>query len=252
LARPYLGHPLLTVLVFALFMNSKIFSRRGSNRPYASFEYAKESPLFDYCVSTTIRSHISAAVSRSSVLRLPASPLLRHGITAILLLTGIGLTAPHARAQATTATASRKADLQVGGYFTLIPAPDYTRDTFYGGGGYATYEFYKGIGVEFNIKHAGTSDLNIYERTYELGGTYTRRYRHVYPYVRGSYGRGVFNFPNSRANLAYNLFSVGGGADIPIATHINLRGDFEYQRWLSFPNDGLTPSPISVGAAYHF
>ncbi len=31
-----------------------------------------------------------------------------------------------------------------------------------------------------------------------------------------------------------------------------IRGDYEYQKWTSFPNGGLTPQLVTIGAAYHF
>ena len=54
------------------------------------------------------------------------------------------------------------------------------------------------------------------------------------------------------ANLAYNLFAVGGGLDYRILRHVNARADFEYQRWMGFPPNGLAPSLLTFGAAYHF
>jgi hypothetical protein len=66
------------------------------------------------------------------------------------------------------------------------------------------------------------------------------------------YGRGVFNFPYDVANLAYNLFAGGVGADVRVLPYLNLRLDYEYQRWLSFPPTGLTPQILTVGVAYHF
>jgi len=58
----------------------------------------------------------------------------------------------------------------------------------------------------------------------------------------------------SVGNFAYNLFAIGGGADYKLRRSINLRGDFEYQRWLKGPTlaNGLTPYLASVGVAYHF
>ena len=59
------------------------------------------------------------------------------------------------------------------------------------------------------------------------------------------YGRGVFNFPNMvdsvtntltpTANLAYNIGAIGTGLDYRIVPGMNVRADFEYQRWIGFP-----------------
>lgn len=161
------------------------------------------------------------------------------------------------RAQASRATAYRKADLQIGGYFTYVK-PDYTPQNFRGFGGYLTYDFKPHWGVEASVRQANTTGANhVYERTYEIGGRYVFHKGPFNPYARASFGRGVFNFPYIDpnppiANLAYNLFSFAGGVDYNLIPAINLRADYEYQSWLSFPPRGLKPQALSVGVAYHF
>lgn len=157
-----------------------------------------------------------------------------------------------------TATASRKADLKIGGGFTLANA-DYS-GRFKGGMGFVTYDFMRHVGIEGNfhfVKGGGVN--NLYEKTYEIGGRYFRNYgdNRFSPYVKGLYGRGVFNFPayvpsGPHPNLAYNMFAAGAGLDYKFRLHIYFRGDFEYQHWLGFPPNGLTPTLFTVGAAYHF
>ncbi|MEZ2345402.1 outer membrane beta-barrel protein [Terriglobus sp. RCC_193] len=160
----------------------------------------------------------------------------------------------HANGQAGTATAYRKADLQAGGYFTIVSS-DYGPH-YRGWGAYAAYDFKPHWGVEFNFRQANTPNNDkLYERTYELGGRYViLRKNRFNPYARVSYGRGVFNFPYDRANLAYNLMAFGGGLDYNLTRSINLRGDYDYQHWFSFPSSGssLAPQAFSVGVAYHF
>ena len=73
--------------------------------------------------------------------------------------------------------------------------------------------------------------------------------------LHGWSGRGVFNFTVDTvtvANLAYNMIAIGGGTDYSLTRSINLRGDFEYQKWFSFPPNGLSPTVFSFGGAYHF
>ena len=73
-------------------------------------------------------------------------------------------------------------------------------------------------------------------------------------------GRGVFNFPPSpsdlsagpAANLAYNIWAVGIGSDYSLRPSLNVRIDYEYQRWNGFPPNGLSPEVFSFGVAYHF
>lgn len=167
-----------------------------------------------------------------------------------------------ANGQASTATAYRKADLQAGGQFSVV-WPDYGQRLI-GYGGYVAYDFLPHWGVEFNIRQAkSTNNSDLTERTYEFGGRYVIMHRSgFHPYARVSYGRGVFNFPKGDTfygyNQAYNLMAFGGGVDYNLTRSINLRGDFDYQHWFSFPgigssaNRSLSPQAVSVGVAYHF
>lgn len=169
----------------------------------------------------------------------------------------LSLASPSSNAQATQATGIRAADLQIGGSFVYV-SPDYSPEHFRGLGGYVTYDFKPHWGIEANIRQANTTGVNhIYERTYEIGGRYVYHLPPFNPYLRASIGRGVFNFPYydpspPSANLAYNMYSLAGGVDYNLIPSINLRGDYEYQRWGSFPPRGISPQVISVGVAYHF
>ena len=108
-------------------------------------------------------------------------------------------------------TASRRADLQVGIGFTDGKS-DYSPDNYKGGAVYATLDFTNHLGAEFVIHQVDSPDHDkAYERTYELGARYFRTYGRFVPYVKGMYGRGVFNFPLNLANLAYNIFTGGAG-----------------------------------------
>ena len=127
---------------------------------------------------------------------------------------------------------------------------------------YGTFDFSQHFGVEgvFHKVDYG-SGSTLYEKTYEIGPRYYRTYGPLVPYVKLMYGRGVFNFPpdpppapqdQARANLAYNIFAGGIGLDIKVRPYLNVRGDFEYQTWPSFPQNGLSPEVLTIGAAYHF
>jgi Outer membrane protein beta-barrel domain len=151
-----------------------------------------------------------------------------------------------------TSTASRRFDLQAGGGFVLDNS-DYDPNKLKGFAFYSTLDVTHHFGGEivFHQANSGTGD-KVYERTYEIGPRYYRHYGRFAPYIKGMYGRGVFNFPNSVANLAYNLFAGGGGVDVRILPYLNVRADYEYQTWRSFPPSGLTPQVITIGVAYHF
>jgi hypothetical protein len=66
------------------------------------------------------------------------------------------------------------------------------------------------------------------------------------------YGRGVYNFHNSVANVAYNVYTYGGGADIHVRRWLNVRADYELQSWMSFPLGTLHPSVVTISLAYRF
>jgi len=172
----------------------------------------------------------------------------------------IGFTGAKLHGQASP-TASRAGDLQIGAMFNLANT-DYRPEKFKGYGFYSTYDFRYHIGIEGEFHQINDPDTTegIYERTYEIGPRYVLHYGRFAPYGKVMYGRGVFNYPpvfgdpkiGPIANLAYNLFAIGGGVDYHLMTGLNVRADYEYQQWLSFPPNGLTPKIFSVGAAYRF
>jgi opacity protein-like surface antigen len=149
-------------------------------------------------------------------------------------------------------TASRAGDLQVGGGFT-IGRPDYLTNRITGFAFYSTFDFTPHFGAEVDFHQANDrSGTQVYERTYEFGGRYFRHYGRFAPYAKGLYGRGVYNFNQSQANLAYNMLVGGGGIDVAVHPRINVRADYEYQHWFGFQFSGLNPQLITIGAAYHF
>jgi hypothetical protein len=151
-----------------------------------------------------------------------------------------------------TSTASRRADLQIGAGF-VIANSDYEVNYIKGGAFYATLDLTNHLGGEFVIHQANSSiGDNVYERSYEIGPRYHRTYGRFSPYIKVMYGRGVFNFPKNVANLAYNMFAGGAGVDVRITRYLNVRADYEYQDWLSFPPNGLSPQVYTIGVAYHF
>jgi opacity protein-like surface antigen len=152
-------------------------------------------------------------------------------------------------------TASRAGDLQIGGGFSNANT-DYLPQRVNGGTAYFDFDFYRHLGVEGEFRFLKDGGTNIYEKTYEIGGRYSRVYKDRYqPYGKLMYGRGVFNFATdgqTTANLAYNMIAAGGGMDYRALPHLNIRAEFEYQRWLGFPPNGLSPTVVTIGAAYRF
>lgn len=172
---------------------------------------------------------------------------------AVLGLSLVVLTSASLFGQAST-TASRRFDVQAGGQF-VIAKSDYSPQKFKGAGVYATVDFTYHLGAEIDFRQLNSPADSSYERTYEAGVRYHRTYGRFAPYIKGMYGRGVFNFVQGStvlANLAYNEFVGGVGTDIRILPYLNARADYEYQSWRNFPDHGLTPQLLSIGVAYHF
>ena len=162
------------------------------------------------------------------------------------------------RAQASY-TATRAGDLQVGAGVSFGKS-DYDSAIFGGTGEslrgfdlYSTFDFKPHFGIEANFRQTKPSyGEQVYERTYEIGGRYVYPFHRLNPYAKLMYGRGVFNYPNDIANLAYNLYSVGAGADFRLLNGVNLRLDYEHAHWFGFPLTALTPNVGTIGVAYHF
>jgi opacity protein-like surface antigen len=179
----------------------------------------------------------------------------------LLAICLVGFAAGRLHAQATP-TAETPGVLQIGAMFN-IAAPDYRPQKFYGYGFYTTFDFKYHIGFEGEFHQINDTDSaeGIYERTYEIGPRYVLHHDRFDPYAKIMYGRGVFNYPlmldetghvSQTANIAYNIAAIGAGLDYRVVPAMNVRVDYEYQDWFSFPPNGLTPMILSVGVAYHF
>ncbi len=177
----------------------------------------------------------------------------RAAALAAIAVVSVLLAAPSARAQSIP-TASRIADLQVGGGFVFAHSGyNFTPITLIGGAGYFTYDWRPHWGIEGAFHHArATQDTTVYERTYEFGPRIFLTRGAVSPYAKLFYGRGVYNFHNSLANVAYNMYTYGGGADFHVLRSLNVRADYELQNWIGFPLGTLHPSVVTIGVAYHF
>ena len=197
---------------------------------------------------TTLPDHRRKIGARTS------SGLRWYLVAAGVLLTMAAVCAPtQARAQSGT-TASRIGDLQVGGGFVFARSGyNFTPIHLVGFGAYATFDPRSHWGGEIDFRNVkGTQYSTIYERTYQIGpGVFLHRGR-LAPYGKFLIGRGVYNFTNSIANVAYNMYTYGGGVDVQATRSINVRGDYEYQNWVGFPLGTLHPSVFTLGVAYHW
>jgi hypothetical protein len=192
----------------------------------------------------------------------PSSPRRTRLVSSILFVfaCSLGSVCPQLHSQVTPA-ATRPIDLQAGTTFNL-GSSDYAAPILRGFGFYTTVDFTRhfGIEAEFHQLDDPNAAQGVYERTYEVGPRYVLHYGRLAPYAKFMIGRGVFNFPpppgdptgGPAANLAYNMWAGGLGADYRIRPSIKLRVDYEFQRWAGFPPNGLSPGVFSLGVAYHF
>jgi Outer membrane protein beta-barrel domain len=148
-------------------------------------------------------------------------------------------------------TAARPGDAQIGIGYNL-GRPDYIPQNFQGVTAYADFDFRAHFGVEAEFHQINnTSGYQSFERTYEIGGRYLRTYGPLVPYVKAMVGRGYFEYPYGQTELDYNMFAVGVGADVKVGPYLRIRGEYELQKWASFPNGGLAPQIVTIGVAYH-
>jgi opacity protein-like surface antigen len=178
--------------------------------------------------------------------------LVRRILAATLLAFSVAACAT-ANAQSRE-TATRIGDLQLGGGFVFAQSNyNFNPMKLVGGSLYTTFDKRNHWGGEFDFRHnRSTSDSTVYERTYEIGPRVFVHRGPLIPYAKVMYGRGVYNFHNSVANVAYNMYTFGGGADYQLTRSLNFRADYEYQTWMGFPIQNLHPSVITIGVAYHF
>lgn len=164
------------------------------------------------------------------------------------------------RAQAKPA-AIRSLNTQFGGTIDF-ESPDYHSAKLFGFGLYSTIDWRPHFGVEVSLHQLmdSNSTRKLRVQTFEAGPRYVLRLGPWNPYVKLLVGRGSFRFPpdprypanGSVATLGYTFWSGGAGTDYRLNRSINLRVDYEWQRWVSFPPYGRSPQVFSLGAAYHF
>lgn len=200
---------------------------------------------------------------------LRAAAFWRGGVAlpAFCLITSAGTGLERCAEAQATYTASRAGDLQVGAGFVfgashyLTPALGLSFPMPLNGNGeslrgvhaYGTFDFKPHLGAEMTFGQTSPSyGAGVYERTYEIGGRYAYAVGRLRPYGKISYGRGVFNYPQSIANIAYNLSGISAGFDFNLTRSINVRGEYEHQHWFRFPLTPLAPNLAIVGVAYHF
>src|ERR1700722_1597385 len=205
---------------------------------------------------------MSNKASTKKFAKLAADLLPGLKIAALLCLISFAGVRLHAQALPTATSAGV---LQAGGEFNYASS-DYVPQKIKGGGAYVGFDFKYHWGIEAEFHQINDSDptTQIYERTYEIGPRYVLRLGRIEPFAKVMYGRGVFNYPEvpslipggppqgNAANLAYNIAAAGVGVDYRLLRSVNVRVEYEFQKWFGFPPNDLTPQVLGIGAAYRF
>ncbi len=161
-----------------------------------------------------------------------------------------------AHAQAVPTATGNAHHLQIGGGYSFA-SPDYTETNIGGGTIYGTYDVYRRIGVEGDIHFLTLhTPSDIGETTYLLGPRYMYQRGRIQAYGKFTGGIGRFQFQSgdlffNPATFTYAAIAFGGGVDIRVRKHINVRAiDFEAQKWINFKPHTLSPYVFTFGVAY--
>lgn len=179
--------------------------------------------------------------------------LLRRAILCSFMLAAL-LPTDSARGQAMI-TGGRQTAFTPFGQATLL-RPDWGPNSNFGytiGADY-THFIRSRIEPSFEVRASTANGTTVNEHTY-LGGIQLQTPFHgIYPYVTflGGYGGIHYNYYLGGFTGDHSLiYSLGGGADIPVASHLRLRLDFTRQFWNVAPQT-INPMTISAGFAYTF
>jgi opacity protein-like surface antigen len=131
------------------------------------------------------------------------------------------------------------------------------KDTSVGLTFYATLDVFNHLGPEADVHFQTLSTPHGFvQDTYLLGPRYTIHKGRFEPYgkVLGGFGHASVSGGTYVPNTPGTFFTIafGGGLDFRVTPTVDVRGDFEYQDWLTFGPNGLTPTVTTVGVAYRF
>lgn len=182
--------------------------------------------------------------------------MMKFRFSALAVTLTFALAAPRLSAQAVAAATGNA--LSVGVDY-LNANPDYGPRRSQGIGFYANYDFSRFVGAtaEINFQTAFSHNVVFLEHSYLFGVRGEYHKRRFLPYAKLLVGAATSsvngNFAILNAPGTYPAYAFGGGLDYRFEHHISVRViDYEQQEWLSYHPNGLTPSIISIGAAYRF
>jgi hypothetical protein len=172
----------------------------------------------------------------------------------MLLLAGLLGSAVHDSHAQATPTASRLGIGQIGVGWGLAK-PDYGTSNIQGLTVYGSFDFTRHWGIAGDIhRNSLITPSDIGEDSYVIGPRFVVQHNRFMPYakVQGGFARIKYQYDNApHTTYTYKMYDFGAGLDYQATKHINVRViDFEYQKWLSFPPNGLSPLVFSFGASY--
>lgn len=132
---------------------------------------------------------------------------------------------------------------------TLIGYPD---KVLIGAGAFVDFAPSKRWGIEAEGHWLRFNEFaQIHEDAYLIGPRVQFPLRNFRFYGKALYGFGEFGFPYGYAQERTPVVAFGGGVEYRFTRRISVRAlDGEYQHWLNFQNQGLSPYGASVGVAY--
>jgi hypothetical protein len=154
-------------------------------------------------------------------------------------------------------TADRLLSLQLGAEVSL-GSPDYGTKDIEGISIYGDLDYGAHWGLDGEIRDLTISTPeDIGQSSALLSVRYKFNYGKFHPHVRAGAGIGYFDYDKgffpADLSIRYGIYAIGGGLDYSFSHKIHFRLiDFEYQDWRHFSSSALTPTVISIGAAYNF
>ena len=146
--------------------------------------------------------------------------------------------------------ASKLGSLFIGAGYVRANA-DYSPASFQGLLLFGAADFSEHFGAEAKYHRIRSPAPDaITETTYELGIRSKIRVGPLTPFVDFSAGLGSFNYLRGPQNGSYGMFAGGSGVEYSITRNALFRGEYEYQKWNTFPPRGLQPNLVSVSVAY--
>jgi opacity protein-like surface antigen len=152
-------------------------------------------------------------------------------------------------------TAIAKGTFQVGAGWSYVE-PDYGQKSIQGITAFADFDFRPHFGAEAEYHYVELiTPTDLGEDSVFVGPRFVLPRGHYSLYAKALIGIGDIKIQEVQDNPQggagkYLAYGIGAGIDYRLTTHIVIRGDYEYQHWSYL--SGLTPSAVTVGAAYRF